>query len=75
MTHINIEQSISVALQHHRMNQFAQAEAIYRQVLDQQPNHSDALHLLGVLAGQTGQLDAAVALIRRAIEICATNGI
>lgn len=45
----------------------SEAERLYRQVIAQQPRHSDALHLLGVIAHQTGHGDAAVDLIRQAI--------
>ncbi len=61
------------AMQYHQMGNFAQAEALYRQILQQNPNHSDALHFLGVLAHQVGQNEAAVALISRAINIYPTS--
>ncbi len=54
---------------HHQAGRLAEAEALYRQVLEQQPDHADALHLLGVLAGQKGQPGPAEDLIRRAIRI------
>ena len=44
-------------------------EAIYRRVLAHQPDHPDALHLLGVVALQTGRSDTAIELIGRAISI------
>jgi tetratricopeptide (TPR) repeat protein len=70
---MTLEQQLESALSHHRAGRLAEAERIYRQILTQQPNHADALHLLGVLAGQTGRLDAGVELIRRAIAICSNN--
>jgi predicted O-linked N-acetylglucosamine transferase (SPINDLY family) len=73
MTQANIDQSIRIALQHHQAGRLAEAERIYRQVLAQQPDHADALHLLGVLAGQAGRFDVGVDLIRRAIGICSTD--
>ena len=60
-------------MSHHQAGRLADAERVYRQILAQQPDHADALHLLGVLVGQRGQLDAAVELIRRAIAICSTD--
>ncbi|MEA2708106.1 MAG: hypothetical protein QOF78_707, partial [Phycisphaerales bacterium] len=45
----------------------AQAEAMYREVLQRHPDHPDALHLLGVAAHQQGRHEEACALIRRAI--------
>jgi predicted O-linked N-acetylglucosamine transferase (SPINDLY family) len=72
---MTIEQQLESGLSHHQAGHLAEAERIYRQILSQQPNHADALHLLGVLAGQTDRLDAAVNLIRRAIAICSTNAL
>ena len=60
---------MQLALQHHHAGRLADAEAIYRQILAQQPNYAEALHLLGVLATQVGRLDVAVDLIRRAIRL------
>jgi len=51
----------------HRAGHLAQAEALYRQVLRQQPGHADALHLMGVMALQTGRFADAVDWIGRAI--------
>ncbi len=55
-------------LAHHQAGRLAEAEACYRRVLAAQPNHADALNMLGVLAHQMGRPDMAVDLIRRAIE-------
>jgi tetratricopeptide (TPR) repeat protein len=56
------------AMAHHRAGQLAEAEALYRQVLDVTSNHPDALHLLGVIASQVGNGALAVELIDRAIQ-------
>jgi tetratricopeptide (TPR) repeat protein len=55
-------------VQCHQTGLLAQAEDCYRQVLAVQPNHADALHLLGLLAHQGGRLDAAIELIRLALQ-------
>ena len=55
------------AIQFHQRGQLAEAEKIYRQILDLDPHHADALHLLGVLAHQVGRDDVAVELIGKAI--------
>jgi protein O-GlcNAc transferase len=60
-------QTFDLALQHHRAGRLADAEALYRQILAIQPNHADALHLLGVIAHQVGRHDLAVEWIRQAI--------
>jgi predicted O-linked N-acetylglucosamine transferase (SPINDLY family) len=51
------------AIAHHQAGRLQQAEAIYRTL----PNNADALHLLGVIAAQTGQSAVAVEYITRAI--------
>jgi predicted O-linked N-acetylglucosamine transferase (SPINDLY family) len=53
----------------HQQGHLSQAESIYRQLLDIEPRHSDALHLLGVIGYQTGNYQAAVDMIGQAIEI------
>jgi Flp pilus assembly protein TadD len=63
------DEAISVALAHHRAGRLGEAEKIYRQVLVRQPSHPDALQLLGVCYGQSGQPQKAVALISRALAI------
>ncbi|HYH19094.1 MAG TPA: tetratricopeptide repeat protein, partial [Azospirillum sp.] len=60
--------SLAEAVAHHQAGRFHEAEAGYRAVLQVQPRNADALHLLGVLALQVGQPDAAVELIGRAIK-------
>lgn len=60
---------LQAGLRKHQANDLAGAEAEYRRVLADNPNHADALHLLGVLAGQCGHPQHAENLIRRAIAI------
>ena len=55
------------AVRHHRGGDLARAEAIYRQVLEIDPNHPDATHLLGLVAHAAGRADDAVDLMQRAI--------
>ena len=60
--------SIAHALEFHRRGDIASAETIYREVLSSDPGNPDALHLLGLIAHQSGQPDAAAALIVRALR-------
>lgn len=53
----------------HQQGQLASAQLAYQEVLQIQPNHAQALHLLGVLAFQTGNYSIAVSLIGRAIDV------
>jgi tetratricopeptide (TPR) repeat protein len=66
---VDLQAMCGNAIQFHQRGQLAQAEQIYRQILDLDPHHSDSLHLLGVLAHQVGRNDVAVELIRKAIAI------
>ena len=59
--------TIELALQHHRNGRFLEAERLYLQVLAADPEHFDALHLLGVLAHQAGNADVAIDLIGKAL--------
>ncbi len=53
----------------HTSGRIADAEARYTEILDQDANHPDALHLLGVLKLQQGHADKAVELIERAVSL------
>jgi len=69
MSAVTVQQAFELALQHHQAGRLADAEALYRQVLDIQPNHVGALQLLGVVTHQTGNDDLAVKWIRQAIAL------
>ncbi len=60
---------IQEAFQHHQAGRLPQAEAIYQEVLKKEPAHADALHLLGVIALQSGKYEDAVNLINKAITV------
>lgn len=65
------QEALRLAIRHHQAGQLQQAEAIYRHILQLQPSHPDALHLLGVVAHQVGQHETAVELIGKAIGVAA----
>jgi len=62
-------QRIQNALAHHRAGRLREAEKIYRGILDRDPDHLDALNLLGALEGQMGHREVAVELISRVLRI------
>jgi protein O-GlcNAc transferase len=68
MTTTNSE-ALAVAIRHHQGGRLQEAEQIYRQILQADPTHPDAYHLLGVIARDVGQCDVAVQLIARAIQL------
>ncbi len=65
----NIQQLLQSGVEHHRRGELAQAEQFYRQALGVDPNHPDGLHLLGTLADQCGQHNAAIMLLERAVAL------
>ena len=62
---LNLQNAIAL----HQQGQIGQAEAIYLQLLQIDSRNADVLHLLGVIAIQTGQYIRAVGMIDKAIEI------
>jgi protein O-GlcNAc transferase len=64
-----IDQLLQSAMAHHQAGRLGEAEQLYRQILAAQPQNADALHLLGLIAQQIGNHDAAIDLISRAIAI------
>ncbi|MBW4579432.1 MAG: tetratricopeptide repeat protein [Tildeniella nuda ZEHNDER 1965/U140] len=66
---INISQTLAAATAHHQAGRLPQAEQLYRQILQQQPQQLDALNLLGVIACQKGRLDEGIALYRQALTL------
>jgi tetratricopeptide (TPR) repeat protein len=59
--------TVSAGLAHHQAGRLDRAEALYRHALKKDPNHADALHLLGVIAYQCGEIEPALQLIERAL--------
>jgi protein O-GlcNAc transferase len=64
-----IEREFLSALELHRAGRLAEAEQGYRRILQRQPQHADSLHLLGVIALQSGHLGAALELVERAVAL------
>jgi len=64
---MTIQQKMNLALEHYSSGRLVDTEGVCREILGVQPHNAEALHLLGVLAHRTGQVDAAVDLVRRAI--------
>jgi tetratricopeptide (TPR) repeat protein len=57
------------AVRYHQAGDLMNAESLYRQILDENPDHADALHLIGVIAYQSGNNSLAVEYIQKAITI------
>jgi tetratricopeptide (TPR) repeat protein len=52
---------------HHQAGRLRRAEALYRKALQKDPDDANALHLLGVVAYQCGEVGMALRLIERAL--------
>eukprot|EP00913_Durusdinium_trenchii_P022848 g21452.t1 len=63
------ETLLDAALARHRRGELAEAEVIYRQIIQIDPRHADARHLSGVAAHQRGDYRAAVRHIEDALHI------
>jgi predicted O-linked N-acetylglucosamine transferase (SPINDLY family) len=64
-----ISQVLAQAAQAHRAGQFQLAETLYRQIIAQQPQHADALQMLGILCSQRGVHAEAEAFLSRAAAL------
>ena len=60
---LTIQQAIDLGVEHQNAGRLPEAESIYQQILQADPNQPVALHLLGVIASQVGKNDIAVDLI------------
>ena len=67
MTSPQLAATLAEAWDHHRAGREAQAEPLYRQVIEADPRQADALHLLGAICLQSGRAVEAVDLIGRAV--------
>jgi tetratricopeptide (TPR) repeat protein len=61
-------ETLRLAIRHHRSGDLRQAEQLYLQVLEQEPDHADAHHLLGMVALVQGQATRAVDHLQRAVR-------
>jgi protein O-GlcNAc transferase len=62
------DEALMKAVQYHRAGRLEEAEQIYRQVLQDDPEQADAIHLHGVLVSQRGDDERALEYIERAIR-------
>ncbi|MEX2113695.1 MAG: tetratricopeptide repeat protein [Pirellulales bacterium] len=62
------QETLDAAIALHTQGRLAEAVPLYREVLSVHPDHPDALHLLGVIAHQTGNHEQAATLIGQAIR-------
>ena len=69
----SIPETLQAGLEHHRAGELAEAERLYRRVLEMHPSHAGAVHLMGLLAYQVGKVEMAESLLRDAMKRDAFN--
>jgi tetratricopeptide (TPR) repeat protein len=73
VTDKRIQQTFLQAYAEHQQGNLQEAARLYKQILDWQPEHADALHFLGLVAHQFGSNDTAISLIKRAVNLQPAN--
>ncbi|MGE5203098.1 MAG: tetratricopeptide repeat protein, partial [Acidobacteriota bacterium] len=68
MSAAEIMELLRQGVAYHREGRRADAQRVYRDILQHDPTEPNALHLLGILAGEAGHFEAAVDLMRRALK-------
>jgi tetratricopeptide (TPR) repeat protein len=68
-TELQLSKLIQQGLALHLEGELSEARKLYEQVLEFQPNHFDALQLLGTIAGQTKDFQKALELLSKALVI------
>ena len=69
------QELLQQAIGHHQAGELQQAAVLYQQILASQPKHADANHLLGLIAHQCGNHEAAMQLVSTAATINPSNHI
>ena len=63
----SVSETIKIAVKQHKAGRLKQAAELYYQILQADPHHSGALHLLGLISHQVGKHQEAIDLIDKAI--------
>ena len=71
----DLEKLFRAAVSLHQNGKSDDAEKIYQRILAVKPDHSDSLHLLGLIAHHRGEYDSALELIDKALGIFPDNPI
>lgn len=66
---LTTSEMLDLAIRHHQTGNLAEAESLCRQVLQSEPQHVFALHLLGVVAFQAGRSDLACDCIGEVVRL------
>jgi tetratricopeptide (TPR) repeat protein len=71
---LDVAEAFRVGWEYHRAGDVTRAEQLYLQVLDADPRHADAWHLLGAACLMQGRVAEAVGALQRALEINPDHG-
>ena len=66
---IDVDAELDKALSFHQAGNLQQAEERYRKILKANPQHTDVLHLLGLVNYQSGKAEIAISFIKKAISL------
>jgi tetratricopeptide (TPR) repeat protein len=66
---IDVEALLEAAISSHEARDLDHAEQLCQEILDADPDHAEALNLMGVILQDGGQAEASIPLITRAAEI------
>jgi protein O-GlcNAc transferase len=64
---LGAEDSLKIAWEHHQAGRLLEAENLYRQILEVQPESANVLCLLGIAARQQGKIAEAIDFYEQAI--------
>lgn len=65
----DVARQMDAAVEHHDAGRLAQAETLYRQILQVDPENPEALQMLGLVFHQTGNQGTAIQFMERALAI------
>lgn len=64
----DVDDAFEVAIEHHQGGRMAEAETLYRRILEVDPEHPGALYLLGGIVYQQGDYELAFQLVEKALQ-------
>jgi len=72
-TKLTVEETFNLAFKYHQKNNFKDAEKLYNEILEINPDHFKSIFLLGTLLAQSNQFERAKKLLYQAIRIQPDN--
>jgi tetratricopeptide (TPR) repeat protein len=73
MSTAEIETRLEKAKAEHRRGNLTDSVPVYQQILETDPKHPEALHLLGVAMMQVGRLNESLTLLTNAVKVAPNN--